>query len=212
MSRWRIRVVAGMLAVACFVLSSSAISAKGLPTEVTISGPGLPTALRITDPFVTAPLGTTSFMQFDQRFINPPAVGGSFYEIERDGFDHVRYYPGGSMNDSYVYYEGLFNGSSGYDDHWYPVSAVGDMTIRMLLVASGVQDGDVARGMGPVADGTLDRARAVIFDAPAPGLSSSRQPSASVPVGAWLALVGVAGLFVGCGLGSLVRTRGLFGL
>ncbi len=199
-----VRAVVSVLLVCTYLAVGSMIAdAKGLPYEVTVSGPGLATPLTITDPFATASLGTTSFIQYDKPLTVAPQTGGTSFEIERDGFDHVRYYPGNTLNDSYVYDEGLLSGWSEYDGHWYYVSNSGDTTIRMLLVASGVQDSDVLRGMSPLHAGTLDRAKVAMT---AESLSSRKEGgSADLPFGAWLALAGVAGLVVGGGISAFVR-------
>ncbi|MGH2364857.1 MAG: hypothetical protein ACRDHX_09435 [Chloroflexota bacterium] len=198
--------VAAIIAAVCLLGDVTAMAAKGLPQDVGITGPGLSSPLQVTDPFINVSLGTASFMQADHALNATPHVGQVAYEIERDGFDHVRYYPGSSLATSYVYYEGLFHGSSEYDAHWYPVSNSGDTTVRMLLAAAGIQNPNVIGGLSPLSPATLAQVKAGLSGTTT---AASNQPTPGrFPFLAWLAVAAATGLLIGAGGVAALKFRG----
>jgi len=82
----------------------------------------------------------TSFRAFTdfQVITTAPARSGPAYEVDRDGWDHLLYYPGVAGAPGAVYYEGLYNGSSEYDHHWYAVPPEQDAALRRVLAAQGL--------------------------------------------------------------------------
>ncbi len=128
-----------LIAAVCALaaLLPGATLAKGDPLAVSITGPGLPAPILVTDPLAMPAFGILGFMQVDTPIV-PPGDLGLGYELQRDDFDRVRYYPDPHGSWGYVFYVGLINGSSGYDGHWYRASTVGDVTMRCVMEAHGV--------------------------------------------------------------------------
>lgn len=124
--------------LALLLLTPCAILAKGIPTHVMIYGPGLPGRVDITDPSRLSLLGTAGLEQVPTTIPAPPVTGPG-YEIERGGFDRVRYYPDPAGGRGFVYYVGIINGSSEYDGHWYYASAGGEQALRSILTEYGVR-------------------------------------------------------------------------
>src|SRR5262245_41493091 len=116
----RIRIVLG-LALLLSLLTSMGVSAKGGFSFIAITGAALKEEVRISDPALI-----TDFFAFADLYRNmaaAPGDPGMSYEITRyyvDGsrevaFDSLHYYP----ETGYVYYDGIVNGSSEYDQKWY---------------------------------------------------------------------------------------------
>ena len=88
---------------------------------IIVSGSNLKEPARIADPALIAEF--SAFADFSQGGVDAPAEPGAGYAITRyrwDGqrevaFDRLHYYP----DAGFVYYDGLVNGSSGYDGKWY---------------------------------------------------------------------------------------------
>ena len=78
-----------------------------------------------------------SWADFSQRTAKPARSGPS-YEVNRDGWDHLRYYPGVAGAPGVVYYEGLYNGSSEYDHQWFVVPPEQDAPLRQIMLAQGL--------------------------------------------------------------------------
>ena len=78
-----------------------------------------------------------SFADFTQP-TNAPARSGPSYEVNRDDWDHLRYYPGAGGAPGVVYYEGLYNGASEYDRQWFVVPPERDVALRRALAAEGL--------------------------------------------------------------------------
>jgi hypothetical protein len=115
-------------------------SAGGGPFgQIVISGGGLPADIEVTDRHL---LDFFAFSNFYETRIPAPAAPGIGYTVTRGSFtdsgafapwDRLRYYPGSDWHPSYVYYEGLLNGQSEYDGHWYRASANADKYMLPLL-------------------------------------------------------------------------------
>lgn len=116
----RIRIAFG-LAFLLTLITSIAVFAKGGFSFISITGPHLKDAVRATDPALTTDF--FAFADFYRNKTEVPANPGAGYEITRfyvDGkreiaFDRLHYYP----DTSFVYYDGIVNGSSEYDGEWY---------------------------------------------------------------------------------------------
>jgi hypothetical protein len=110
------------LALLLTLITSTVALAKGNFAFIIVSGGNLKNKLRLTDPALT-----NDFLVFADLFRNEqaeaPANPGIGYEITRyysdngveQAFDHLHYYP----DTGFVYYDGMVNGWSEYDGHWY---------------------------------------------------------------------------------------------
>jgi hypothetical protein len=116
----QIRVAFGLALLLGFVSSITAF-AKGGFDFITITGPDLKEKVRVTDTALTEDF--FAFADFYEDKTEAPADAGVGYEITRhyiDGsreyiFDRLHYYP----DAGFVYYDGIENGGSEYDDKWY---------------------------------------------------------------------------------------------
>jgi len=116
----RIRAAMGVAFVVLFITSINAF-AKGGFSLIVITGAGVGDEIRSTEPVLTEDF--FAFADFYRHKISEPADPGTGYEITRyyiDGkreiaFDRLHYYP----ETSFVYYDGIVNGSSEYDGEWY---------------------------------------------------------------------------------------------
>jgi hypothetical protein len=115
-----IRVALGLALLASLLFSVTAF-AKGGFDFITITGPNIEEAVRVTDAALTADF--FAFANFYQDKTKAPVDHGEGYEILRyyiDGqreiiFDRLHYYP----ESGFVFYDGIENGGSEYDDEWY---------------------------------------------------------------------------------------------
>lgn len=163
----RIR-IALILSAALLLLTVLPAFAKGGFDFITITGPDLKEAVRIDDTRLTADFFT--FANFYEEKTEAPADPGKGYEITRhylqgNGsviFDRLHYYP----ETGFVFYDGIENGDSEYDDEWY--SAKTDIK-PLFESALAAQTGIVA----PLAEdqalnqpSSLSPARAFIFQEP----------------------------------------------
>jgi hypothetical protein len=116
----RIRLAFGFVLLLIFITTTIAF-AKGGFSFITITGPNLKEEVRATDSALTEDF--FAFADFYQDRTKAPTDPGTGYEITRyyiDGsreiaFDRLHYYP----DTSFVYYDGIVNGSSEYDGEWY---------------------------------------------------------------------------------------------
>ena len=115
-----IRVAIG-IALAAILMTSMTASAKGGFDFITITGSGSKEAVRVTDPALTEDF--FAFANFFEDRTKEPADPGEGYEILRyyeqgvsaRAFDRLHYYPESAL----VFYDGIENGESEYDGHWY---------------------------------------------------------------------------------------------
>jgi hypothetical protein len=137
----RLRAIAAIsLAMLLMLLAfPRAASAKGPFGLVIISGGGLAADIEVTDRHL---LDFFSFSDFYESRIEAPSAPGLGYVVSRGStsgsgtfvaWDRLRYYPGADGQPGYVYYEGLVNGSSEYDGHWYRASANAEQYMLPLL-------------------------------------------------------------------------------
>ena len=116
----RFRIAVGLALLLALITSITAL-AKGAYSFISITGPDLKEPVRISDTALTEDFFT--FADFYRDGTEAPADPGIGYEITRyyvDGkqesaFDKLHYYP----DTSFVYYDGMVNGSSEYDGKWY---------------------------------------------------------------------------------------------
>lgn len=109
------------LALLLALITSMTVYAKGAFSFIAITGGDLKEEVRVTDAGLTE--NFFAFADFHINKTKAPDDPGIGYEITRyytDGkreiiFDRLHYYP----DTGYVFYDGLVNGSSEYDDKWY---------------------------------------------------------------------------------------------
>jgi hypothetical protein len=117
---FKLRIAMG-LALTMSLITAVTVFAKGGYSFITIQGGALKEAIRLSERDLT-----TDFFAFADFYLNKtetPANPGVGYEVTRyymnggaeSAFDQLHYYP----ETGFVYYDGLVNGSSEYDDHWY---------------------------------------------------------------------------------------------
>jgi len=104
------------------LLIPAAVLAKGNFSFIVIQGGGINRELRSTDPALTGDF--LAFADFFSAKTDKPAKPGIGYEVIRyysdtngpaQAFDHLHYYP----DSGYVFYDGIVNGWSEYDNKWY---------------------------------------------------------------------------------------------
>ena len=108
-------------------------------TQITIQSLDTGRQVTLSGPALTSPYDLSTFFSFAD-FTQPaaqPSRSGPAYEVARDGWDHLIYYPGTANQPGVVYYEGLFNGSSEYDGRWFLVPAQQDAALRAALARQG---------------------------------------------------------------------------
>jgi hypothetical protein len=131
-----------VLAIGFVLLSSNPAMAKGTFAKLVISGGHLTGDIEVTDP---ALLGFMSLSDFSRaKTQEPDSVGDGYivtrFEQDSTGvfiaWDKLRYYPSSNGSGGYIFYEGLINGVSEYDEQWYMASPEADATMRQILVTS----------------------------------------------------------------------------
>lgn len=130
------RIILGLsVAIALFATFAVAVTAKakGNFTSLLIFNQSTGEVRLLEDPKL---LSFFAFSDFKEGMKEAPTHGLG-YEIWRlhDGqqrgglfaFDHLHYYPRGSQSNGYVFYDGIVNGRSEYDQLWFPSTAEGDV-------------------------------------------------------------------------------------
>ena len=125
-------VVALLLSLLTFI----SVLAKGDFNFITVTGMDLNESVRITDPALTEDF--FAFANFFEDRTETPADPGSGYEITRfymDGkreiaFDQLHYYP----ETGFVFYDGIVNGDSEYDDEWYTAAPNIENALQVSLL------------------------------------------------------------------------------
>ena len=127
------------LGLASMLLSAHLALAKGPWGKVEISGEGLSGVVEITDSQLLDELSLGIFQDLQLGSIPPPEVVGGGYKMLRGwdneqgvftAFDLVHYYLDPAGGAGYLYYDGLVNGSSEFDRHWYRVTRQGEAAIQ----------------------------------------------------------------------------------
>ena len=113
-----------LLIIGLLLLIVIPVFAKGPVDRIIVTGPTLDEELILTDTAVIHPLSMAMLEDFLAGALDEPEDAGDvYYELERQyersadnfvTFDRVRYYPTG-----YVFYVGIENGWSEYDDKWF---------------------------------------------------------------------------------------------
>ena len=109
------------LALLLALLTSMTVFAKGGFSFITVAGPDIKAPVKITDTALT--ISFFAFANFYEDKTQAPSDPGEGFEITRyylDGkreiaFDQLHYYP----ETGFVFYDGIVNGDSEYDDEWY---------------------------------------------------------------------------------------------
>lgn len=177
---FRIRSAIG-LALLLALVTSLTVFAKGGFTFISIVGPGLEEAVRATDKNLTEDY--FAFANFYLDKVEAPASPGTGYEITRyyvDGnyerpFDRLTYYP----DTGFVFYEGILNGESEYDEEWYTANPAVKSIFESTLSAAAIARPQPVEKVQPAA------------------LAGQSQPvSAAVPSGFLIPAAVLAGLLV----------------
>lgn len=126
------------LLLASILLVVMPVSAKGPVDRIILTGPTIEGELILTDTAVVHPLSMAMLEDFMAGALDEPAdLGDVYYELERQyelptgeyqTFDRVKYYPSG-----YVFYMGIENGWSEYDDKWFPAKPEAQMAMATAL-------------------------------------------------------------------------------
>lgn len=133
--------VAVFLMVTVLMVITPLVRAKGNFSKVVIRCSGLTSDIDVTDP---ALMEFFSFSVFPEAKIaepDPSSLGSDCvitrYEQDStsdfEAWDQLRYYPATSGTGGYIYYEGLLNGSSEYDQKWYLARPEAETAIQSLL-------------------------------------------------------------------------------
>lgn len=139
------RFVLVVFIIAALVLRVPAADAKGPVDRAIISGPGFAEDLILTDRDALREISMASLEQFEDGAIEEPAGLGEGYTLERQfqtspghysSFDRVVYYPDPGGDLGYIFYEGIVNGSSDYDGHWFRARPSGDAAMRMIITGT----------------------------------------------------------------------------
>ena len=121
--------------VLSLLIPTMVVFAKGDFDHIVVKGPGIAGELDVANPALTQDF--FAFADFSKGSIAPPAEPGQSYQIIRvyivdnkdQPFDQLHYYP----YTGYVYYDGIFNGSSEYDGKWYTASPSANGPFRNTL-------------------------------------------------------------------------------
>jgi hypothetical protein len=116
----RTRVALGLTLLLALLIPFTVL-AKGNFSFIAIQGPNMKDAVRLANPALTD--DWFAFADLTKPIIEVPATPGVGYEVTRyyvdrnreQAFDRLHYYP----DAGFVYYDGIVNGRSNYDGHWY---------------------------------------------------------------------------------------------
>jgi WD40 repeat protein len=144
----RLRWVFILSGLAALLLSANLALAKGPWGKVEISGEGLSGVVEITDPQLLNDLSIGIFQDLALGSIDTPEVVGGGYKMLRGWdneqgvftpFDLVHYYADPRGGPGYLYYDGLVNGGSEFDHHWYRVTPEGEKAIQQFFAAHDIK-------------------------------------------------------------------------
>jgi hypothetical protein len=121
-----------LCALALIALAPTLAQVKGAPRVVTITGPGVRSPLVVRGDGARW-LGLGGFEDLQGGYLHAPRHLGPALDLNRDGWDHARYYAACAGQRGYVQYIGLYNGSSEYDGRWFHVSTRGEQSLRHIL-------------------------------------------------------------------------------
>lgn len=130
------------------VLMSTSVFAKGAAERIVITGPTLGEEIIVDDAEMTRLLSMGQVEAFGEGEIpEPENLGEEWYELARQyeptpgqfqTFDRLQYHPNPDGGRGYIFYVGIVNGSSGYDNNWYYVTTAGEAAIRRVLSGQSV--------------------------------------------------------------------------
>lgn len=136
------RVMTVLLLIVLLFAGLTPARAKG-PMPVRIEGPGLPAGgIELTEPADYEPLAMGALPDFFSA-ADPVPASWTGYAVQRfwvdettgqaQIFDDLIYYPDPAGERGVVYYVGIHNGWSEYDEHWFYASAAADARLRVVL-------------------------------------------------------------------------------
>ena len=136
------RMLSVLLLIVLLFAGVTTAQAKGA-MPVRIEGPGLPAAgIELTDPADYEALAMGSLPDFFSAADPVPAYRKGytiqrFWVDETTGqervFDDLIYYPDPAGGRGIVYYVGIHDGWSEYDDHWFYAASAADALLREVL-------------------------------------------------------------------------------
>ncbi len=139
----RDRTILGLSAAIALLLALAVtltVQAKGNFTSLLIFNLSTGEIRQLEDPKL---LSFFALSDFKEGLKEAPSHSGQGYEIWRlaEGqqggglfaIDHLHYYPPGSQPNGYVFYDGLVNGTSEYDQRWFPSTAEGDALFEVAI-------------------------------------------------------------------------------
>ena len=173
------------------LLMSTTVLAKGGFSYITVTGADLKGEIRLSDLDLTEDF--FAFADFYRSRADAPVDPGTSYEIIRyyvDGksetiFDRLHYYP----ETGYVFYDGIENGSSEYDDKWYLATSEvksafeSALNFELRMIALGTHE--MAQAMVP----PVQAAQAPVQDQPLTAPVLNFEPRLLILVGAGLAVL-----------------------
>jgi len=131
-------IVASLLALLAALLGSHLASAKGEFSSVLIMDIDTGELRLVDDPQLASFIALSLFRDGTS---DAPTIGRG-YELtrlataeNRSSFavDRLRYYPPGSNESGYIFYEGLINGASEYDGRWFSTTPAADAMMQGIL-------------------------------------------------------------------------------
>lgn len=185
-------ILSGLVVV---LLSANLALAKGVWGKVEISGAGISGVAEITDQKLLDAFAMHIFQDLEQDSIDPPEIIGGGYKMLRgwddvyghfDPFDKIYYYRDPAGGSGYLYYDGLVNGSSEYDHHWYRVTATGEAAMREVFADQGVTIDTAALVPALVLHGHTSRVNILRWSPDGKILASAAGEWASTDFDVWL--------------------------
>jgi hypothetical protein len=151
----------GLLA-ATLVFARVAYAKGPMPVRITAGG-DLWVPFNVTDPEAYAAIDLFTLMDLDTGEVSPPAGLGEGYLMERfwvdeggarHDFDQAMFFfdPAGGER-GWVFYIGIYQGSSEYDGKWFQARAAGTGAMRAILEENGVRFGDSSMAGPPAPAG-----------------------------------------------------------
>jgi hypothetical protein len=128
------------------------VFAKGQYSFIAITGPGIDGEIRTADSSLTSDF--FAFADFYRNKVEAPLDPGHGYEITRyylegkreDAFDKLHYYP----DTGFVFYDGIVNGDSEYDEKWYSANPAIKSIFEDTLPAAPLLESSPAQPQGSV--------------------------------------------------------------
>jgi hypothetical protein len=135
-----------LLSVLGFLLIAQFVQAKGPANKIVITGPDFNGEFVLTDQEMLNHISMAGLEDFQRGILSEtPSVEGEGYEMTRyfesdpgkyRPFDVVIYYPSPENGVGYVFYDGIIDGWSEYDDQWFYATPEGYETMERVLQAA----------------------------------------------------------------------------